>query len=128
MTGSRKVRSEGGSESVESSTWVDKEGAASSFNDTRLDRRFSTLLHQLTDGVGQSIPFSCQDWANTKAAYRFISNPKVNEVDIFSGHFKSTRERLVRTDGPVLVLHDTTEFSYKRDDTSAIGITCRLTK
>ena len=123
MTGSRKVRSEGGSESVESSTWIDNEGAASSFNDTRLDRRFSTLLHQLTDGVGQSIPFSCQDWANTKAAYRFISNPKVNEDDILSGHFESTRERFVRTGGPVLVLHDTTEFSYTRDDTSAIGIT-----
>ncbi|MEO8838810.1 MAG: IS4 family transposase, partial [Herbaspirillum sp.] len=56
-------------------------------------------------------------------AYRFFSNPKVNEADILSGHLGSTRDRVARTSGPVLVLHDTTEFSYKRDDIDAIGIT-----
>lgn len=30
---------------------------------------------------------------------------------------------MVATDGPVLVLHDTTEFSYQRENTAAIGIT-----
>jgi hypothetical protein len=55
----------------------------------------------------------CQDWANTKAAYRFFSNDRVSEADILAGHFQSTRERTIATDGPVLVLHDTTEFSYQ---------------
>ncbi|WP_260687612.1 IS4/Tn5 family transposase DNA-binding protein [Rhizobium laguerreae] len=27
--------------------------------------------------MGGSIPFACQDWVNTKAAYRFFSNPNV---------------------------------------------------
>src|SRR4029077_9576840 len=35
----------------------------------------------------------------------------------------STFERAVATDGPVFVLHDTTEFSFQREDTEAIGIT-----
>lgn len=30
---------------------------------------------------------------------------------------------MVATDGPVLVLHDTTEFTYQREDTDVIGIT-----
>ena len=47
----------------------------------------------------------------------------MNEEDFLSGHFGSTRERVKRTDGLVLVLHDTTEFSFKRDDSEAIGIT-----
>ncbi|MDF0492958.1 IS4/Tn5 family transposase DNA-binding protein [Bradyrhizobium yuanmingense] len=41
--------------------------------------------------MGQSIPLVCQDWANTKAAYRFFSNERFNEVDILCGHFEATR-------------------------------------
>jgi hypothetical protein len=73
--------------------------------------------------MGQSIPLVCRDWANTKAAYRFFSNDRVSEADILAGHFQSTRERTIATDGPVLVLHDTTEFSYQRENSDAIGIT-----
>ncbi len=64
----------------------------------------------------------CQDWANTKAAYRFLANARVNEADILAGHFRSTRDRFAATTTPVLVLHDTTEFSYARGDVDAIGI------
>ncbi|WP_461284199.1 transposase DNA-binding-containing protein [Acidiferrobacter sp.] len=62
-----------------------------------------------------------QDWANTKAAYRFLDNDRVNEGDILAGHFEATADRAASTDGPLLVLHDTTEFSYQRDDIEAPG-------
>ena len=75
-------------------SWVQSETSGCTFNDQRLGKRFRTLLEQITDGIGQSIPFACQDWANTKAAYRFFSNPKVSEADILSGHFGSTRDRV----------------------------------
>ncbi|WGR73021.1 MULTISPECIES: IS4 family transposase [unclassified Bradyrhizobium] len=73
--------------------------------------------------MGQSIPLVCQDWANTKAAYRFFSNNRVSEVDILAGHFQSTRDRATATEGLVLVPHDTTEFGYQREKSEAIGIT-----
>ncbi|SFK30371.1 Transposase DNA-binding [Bradyrhizobium sp. Gha] len=73
--------------------------------------------------MGQSIPLVCQDWANTKAAYRFFSNDRVSEADILAGHFQSTRDRAAAAGGLVLVLHDTTEFSYQREKSEAIGIT-----
>ena len=73
--------------------------------------------------MGQSIPLVCQNWANTKAAYRFFSNDRVSEADILAGHFQSTRERAAAAEGLVLVLHDTTEFSYQREKPEAIGIT-----
>jgi hypothetical protein len=73
--------------------------------------------------MGQSIPLVCQDWANTKAAYRFFSNDRVSEADILAGHFQSTRDRAAATDGHRLVLHDTTEFTYQRESSEAIGIT-----
>lgn len=79
-------------------------------------------MEQLSSGIGASIAWACQDWASTKAAYGFLSNPQVNEAEILQGHFQATRERLVRDDAPILMLHDTSEFNYPRDDTAAIGI------
>jgi hypothetical protein len=107
----------------ESDAWVDRELAGCCFADERLSKRFRKLVAQIGSAMGQSIPLVCQDWANTKAAYRFLSNDRVNESDILAGHFQSTRDRTVATDGPVLVLHDTTEFTYQRESTDAIGIT-----
>jgi hypothetical protein len=67
----------------------------------------------------------CQDWENTKAAYRFFPNPRVRESDILAGHFQSTRERFTATDVTVLILHDTTEFNYHREDIQSVGIVKR---
>jgi hypothetical protein len=74
------------------------------------------------NGIGEPIPLVCQDWANTKAAYRFFSNERVSEADILSGHFQSTAQRFAACDGPVLVLQDTTSFSFQRDNPMAVGI------
>ena len=93
-------------------TWVEEECAASVFKDVRLKRRFCGACEKHRRNVGGSIPFVCQDWATTKAAYRFLSNERVSEADILAGHFSSTRDRFAETDGLVLVLHDTTELPF----------------
>ena len=93
------------------------------FKDVRLKRRFVVLLRTIARTVGGSIPFVCQDWANTKAAYRFLSNERVSEAGILAGHFSSTRDRFTASDGIALILHDTTEFSYQREHPHAIGLT-----
>lgn len=67
-----------------------------------------------------------QDWCNTKAAYRFLSNPKVSEQEILGGHFEATRSRFDVSKGPVLLLQDTTEFSYKREHPERIGLTRKI--
>jgi hypothetical protein len=103
--------------------WVDREIAGCEFKDVRLGNRFRKLLAQIGSAMGQSIPLVCQDWANTKAAYRFFSNNRVSEADILAGHFKSTQDRIAATDGLVIVAHDTTEFTYTRESSEAIGIT-----
>lgn len=61
--------------------------------------------------MGESLPLACQDWANTKAAYRFFANERVCEEDIFSGHFGATRARFEAATGTVLLLQDRIEFS-----------------
>lgn len=104
-------------------SWIDSELAGCQFVDARLGVRFRTLVERLSRGIGDSIPMACQDWAATKAAYRFFSNDRVGEGEILSGHFQATHERFRATEGSVLVLHDTTEFSFQRDDPHSIGTT-----
>ena len=106
-----------------SNSWIDQETEDCTFVDERLGKRFRRLLEQLSDGAGETIPMACQDWANTKAAYRFFDNERVNERDILAGHFQSTRQRFLESDSDelVLVLHDTTEFCFHRNDISEIG-------
>ena len=106
-----------------SDSWVDRELADCDFKDERLGKRFRSLLEQLSSSPGDSIPLVCQDWANTKAAYRFLDNARVSEAEILGGHFQATRDRTAATDGPILVMHDTTEFTYKREDVDAVGKT-----
>ena len=101
--------------------WVDRETAGCRFADLRLERRFGKVLGQMSEHVGATVPFACQDWANTKAAYRFFGNERVNEADILAGHFEATRSRMAAVDGRVFVLYDTTSFSYQREDDSDLG-------
>jgi hypothetical protein len=104
------------------SAWIDKEMGGCNFKDVRLAKRFSKLLGMMSDGIGESVPYACQDWANTKAAYRFFSNDTVSEDQIMAGHFQATRGRLSRTNQKILMLHDTCEFSFQRDKDSKLGL------
>ena len=80
--------------------WFDEELAGCRLGDSRLDSRLRQLVEQMEAGFGESIPQACQDWANTKAAYRFFSNDRVSEEDILRGHFDATRRRFAASDGP----------------------------
>ena len=96
--------------------WVDRELGGGEFPDRRLKARLGKILGDLGRRIGGTLPAACQDWAATKAAYRFFSNPRVDEGVILAGHFAATTARFAATAGPILVLHDTTEFSFTRDN------------
>jgi hypothetical protein len=72
-------------------SWIERELAASKLPDARLAKRLRSLVEQLAQGIGRSIPWACQDWAATKAGYRFFSNGRVSEEQILAGHFLATR-------------------------------------
>jgi hypothetical protein len=110
----------------EGATWLDQELAGCTFADERLTKRLHKLLEQLEGAMGASLPLACQDWAATKAAYRFFTNGRVSEREILAGHFEATRNRLAAMKGLILILHDTTEFTYRRQQAAAIGVTSRV--
>jgi hypothetical protein len=102
--------------------WLERELAGCEFADERLGARFRKIVQQLSKNIGARIPLACRDWANTKAAYRFLSNRRVRDYEILAGHFQATRERFAATDDVVLILHDTTEFTYSRNDVASVRI------
>jgi hypothetical protein len=53
-------------------SWLEREIASCRFDDVRHGKRLGVLLEQLSERIGGSIPFACQDWAATKAAHRFF--------------------------------------------------------
>ena len=91
--------------------WVEHEVDGGEFPDQRLKSRLGKLLGELGRRIGNTVPTACQDWAATKAAYRFFSNARVDEKIILAGHFAATKARFAKTQGSILVLHDTTEFT-----------------
>jgi transposase-like protein len=103
--------------------WTECEVDETTFKDARLGRRFGEVIRQIGDGMGESIPYACQDWANTKAVYRFLANNRVEEAEILSGHFAATCARFAASSGPVLLIQDTTEFAYRREASDQIGMT-----
>jgi hypothetical protein len=66
--------------SVAGGQWVEEELNLSHFRDQRIRKRVYRLVQQLAEHIGEPIPNACQDWANTKAAYRLLSNPRLTVV------------------------------------------------
>jgi hypothetical protein len=95
-------------------SWADGEVAGCDLGDRRLVERLRTLLRQLGAAVGQPLPLACQDWAGTKAAYRFFASPRFGEDAVLAGHFAATAARCAASGAaPLLVVQDTTELVYK---------------
>ena len=103
--------------------WVEAETSGCDLGDVRLNRRLVSMLEALGERPGKSLPTAFQDWSNTKAAYRFFSNGDVSEDKILEGHFAASALRIRAVDVPILIVQDTTEFSFKRSNPEKVGFT-----
>ncbi|WP_292332311.1 transposase DNA-binding-containing protein [Mesorhizobium sp.] len=81
------------------------------------------MLDQMSAAPGKPIPAACGgDWA-AEAAYRFFDNPRVTEHSVLAGHFAATAARVAASEGPILILQDTSEFIYSRAQPGKTGFT-----
>ncbi|MES0070567.1 hypothetical protein NKJ73_33465 [Mesorhizobium sp. M0074] len=100
-----------------------EELCAAALPDKPLVRRLQWLLDQLSAAPGRPIPAACGDRAAAKTACRFFDNPRVTEHSVLAGHFAATAARVAASEGPILILQDTTEFTYSRAQPGKIGFT-----
>ncbi len=88
--------------------------ADSNFGDDRLNKRLKAIVESLSKDPSKSFPRSF-DSAGLEGAYRFFSNQRVTPNNILANHFAATRARCEANGGDVLVVHDTSTFSYRFD-------------
>jgi len=92
-------------------TWIIEEFASIDMNNKRLNRRCLKLAEDLSQQPSASINQACEDWADSKAAYRFFGNEGVMPEQILSPHTGRTQMRM-QGYAVVLAVQDTTFFNY----------------
>ncbi len=95
------------------SGWIRGEFRSADFGDKRLTDRLVKVGDELGSSPAESIPAACEDWASTKATYRFCDNDSVDPADIRSAHKQAQRSRVSQLDELVIV-SDTTELVFPR--------------
>lgn len=102
-------------------SWVEAEFIGLDLGDKRLNDRLLRLTQQLTSQPTASINQACEDWADTKAAYRFFQNPRVDVSQIRLPHQQRTQERM-RAYPLVLAIQDSTLLDYSsHPQTTGLG-------
>lgn len=59
-------------------SWAAEEFAKVDLGDKRLNKRLINLCDRFSDAPESPINQACEDWSETKAAYRFFQNDSVD--------------------------------------------------
>jgi len=100
--------------------WAQEEFKNAHLQDARLTKRAAKLVDRLAAHPGQSIPNACRGWAETQAAYRFLSNRRVRWEDVMKAHWDASIERM-RSHEVVLHIQDTTELDFNGRQSDGLG-------
>lgn len=91
--------------------WAMSQFGECQLGDPRRTKRLIKLADNLASVPESSINQACGNWSETKAAYRFFQNNKVNVSSILASHCIQTAER-ASSYQKVLVIQDTSYLSY----------------
>jgi hypothetical protein len=94
-------------------SWTHNEFVSADLGDVRLNRRLAIILRRFAQSPLSPINHACDDWAETKAAYRFFSNDKIEYHEISKSHIAATKERC-RQFPTVLAIQDTSYLNYSQ--------------
>ena len=95
----------------ENKSWAAVEFSKIRLKDKRLNLRCQKVARALEQQSTEPINQACEDWADTKAAYRFFDNPKVSPEKILRPHYERTVKRM-KSHALVLAVQDTTFLNY----------------
>jgi len=92
--------------------WADVEFGGVQICEGRLRTRLAILARDFFSRPGEPIPLACEgSEAKTKAAYRFLSNKRVDMRILLKGHTEASLER-AQQHKTVLAVQDTTSLNY----------------
>lgn len=100
--------------------WAQEEFRTLDLGDERLNARAVLLAERLGCKPTESIPNACSGWAETQAAYRFLSNARTDWQALLEPHWASSLERM-RGHAVVLNIQDTTELDFNGRRSRGLG-------
>jgi len=103
--------------------WSEYELQDVSLGDKRLDWRLRDIAAKFAAHPQGSINQACDDWADTKAAYRLFDNEKTTPEKILSPHYERTRERIAAHE-LVLAIQDTSYLDYCQFAHVSVPVIC----
>ena len=91
---------------------IHQEFKGAELGDTRLSRRLLEVVRELNaNPPAATINATFDDWAKTKAAYRFFANEKCSAIQLIQPHIAATRERL-KNHNYAFAVSDTSFINY----------------
>jgi hypothetical protein len=91
--------------------WAASEFGAAQLYDSRRTDRLVFMAQQLAQHPGGTMPQAFPAWADLRAAYRFMDQPKVTHRQIQQPHWERSREQC-RLPGEYLIIEDTMFLDY----------------
>jgi len=102
--------------------WAAEEMEQVDLGDERLKNRLISICDRFSESPESPINQACEDWAETKAAYRFFKNQNVNHKAILKAHKQKTVQR-TKSHKTILAIQDTSYFVYTHHaKTKGLGI------
>lgn len=98
---------------------VESELAGADLGDERLRKRLTRIASIVATAPGESFPQLAGTDGELEGVYRFLSNERVTPDKILAPHIRATQERSAGCD--VLVLHDTTAFTFRQGSRVGLG-------
>lgn len=92
-------------------SWAAEEFFTVDLGDKRLNQKLIQLCERFSKAPESPINQACEDWAETKSAYRFFQNDSVKVDNIMKTHSERTAQRAGDYD-TILALQDTSYFNY----------------
>lgn len=94
--------------------WASDEFKEADLGDKRLNDRLIKLCDSFSESPESPINKACEDWSETKAAYRFFQNDRISSEKIMKSHYEKTLIR-ANEQKTVLAIQDTSYFVYTRN-------------
>ena len=102
-------------------SWASEEFENANLGDKRLNRRLMTICDSFSESPESPINQACENWGDSKAAYRFFKNDKVKESEISVVHYHKTVGRASKHK-TILAIQDTSYIIYtKHPKTKGLG-------
>jgi hypothetical protein len=92
---------------------LDEEFEGPDLGDPRLEARLLMLASALDDAPKASLAEASKSVAAREAAYRFVENHRVTMQAVMGPHGRKTAARCAAEGGPIYVVSDTTECTFK---------------